>query len=443
MSPKDKALVAVKDGNLIKPNIKKYSAMVHISGRPTLVQRKMWNAMFSKSEKDFFEKQVFEMKISDLCRDIGHESNRKNEYIKDNLMAIRKIEVDWNILGKGGTERWGNISLLSGVEYGHKPGWIRYEFPQMLKDKLLENKRMFALLSTKVMNSLKKQYSLVLYELAFDYKNIHETPWLELDIFKELMGIDKTPRYEQFKFINSEIIKPAMEEVNKKTNFRITVEFQRSSRSVSAVKFHVLEVKDEKTTLSLLQPTLFDDRNKPLDIHKDLVDKLLDLKFGIPEIKDLARDHDVDKVKDHIGYMEMQINIKSPKRFVIKSLQADYDLTDYYEKQKKNEKRLKTEEERARTKKQEQEEQREKKEREDAVNKWIEENKKDFESMVEELDLPRIRTKKIDSDLLQRGIRKNKKQGKETSEIEYVMGNSFMSYSARSKVLEIISKGKK
>ena len=101
--------------------------MVHISGKPTLIQRKMWNAMFSKAEKDFFEKQVFEMKVSDLCRDIGHESNRKDEYIKENLMAIRRIEVDWNILGKGGTKRWGNISLLSGVEYGHKPGWIKYE----------------------------------------------------------------------------------------------------------------------------------------------------------------------------------------------------------------------------------------------------------------------------------------------------------------------------
>ena len=105
---------------------------------------------------------------------------------------------------------------------------------------------MYAKLNLRLQNQFASKYTLVLWELCFDYfdsdRDKGETPFIPLDTFRELIGLEND-EYPMFKEINRNVIKPAVKEINAVTDYLVEVEQKRLGRRIAELKFRITKIK--------------------------------------------------------------------------------------------------------------------------------------------------------------------------------------------------------
>src|SRR5262249_48945202 len=68
-----------------------------------------------------------------------------------------------------------------------------------------------------------------------------ETPFIAVETFRTLMGIPEG-MYPDFMRLNDKVIKPAVTDINRISDFRLSVDYQRQGRKVTALKFKIRRV---------------------------------------------------------------------------------------------------------------------------------------------------------------------------------------------------------
>lgn len=123
---------------------------------------------------------------------------------------------------------------------------------------------MFARLDLDLQKRFGSKHALTLWELCTDYlgakRDYGETPWISVDDFRLLMGIEKE-EYARFNNLNLRVISPALAEVNNVSDFRVTVEYQHKGRKITALKFkmrRVVMLPEPANTQATLFPELDD-----------------------------------------------------------------------------------------------------------------------------------------------------------------------------------------
>jgi hypothetical protein len=104
---------------------------------------------------------------------------------------------------------------------------------------------MYARLDLDLQRQFDSKYGLALWELCADYlgagREYGETPFIPIDGFRRLMGVAETA-YASFKRLKDKVLNPAMAEVNGVSDFRVSVDYQRESRKITALKFKMRRV---------------------------------------------------------------------------------------------------------------------------------------------------------------------------------------------------------
>src|SRR5262249_32762691 len=164
--------------------------------------------------------------------------------------------------------------------------------------------------------------------------NYGETPFVPLERFRELMGIPET-MYPQFKEFNRRVIKEPIEEVNAKTDFHITVEYQRKNRQVTAVRFkfrRILQLPKQSTK----QAALFaDEEDMPAvvkalqeaglatqDAWKIWQDGFECVEFGKRPVNDDFETYIQEKI--HLLQYQPAGKIKSKTGFLLDAIRKNY-----------------------------------------------------------------------------------------------------------------------
>ena len=243
-----------------KKELKKHSSSVQIQNNITLLQRKTWNALLWNAYEELPTKDIHSISVQEIARLIGYDS-KDEAYLKEATLAMMHCIVEWDVLDKDGSEIWGAAVLLASVQIKH--GVCSYGFAPHLRHKLY-NPDMFARLDLDMQKRFESKHALALWELCTDYlgakRDYGETPWIPLEDFRRLMGIGKD-EYCAFRDINKRIITPALAEINRVSDFRVSVEYQRQGRKVTALKFKIRRVallSEADTTQATLFPELED-----------------------------------------------------------------------------------------------------------------------------------------------------------------------------------------
>ena len=220
----------------------KASPAIQIQGKMTHLQRRAWNILLANAYNELPDKDIYSVSMIELAAKLGFES-KNDEYLKATLEALVDFTVKWNVLGKDNKEVWGVASLLGSAEI--KDGICTYSFAAHLRPKL-HNPRIYSKLNLRLQNEFKGQYALILWEVCFDYfdtdRGKGETPFIPLETFKELMGLDETD-YPVFKVLSRDVIKSAIKEINALTDYHVEVEQKRIGRKVAELKFRITRVK--------------------------------------------------------------------------------------------------------------------------------------------------------------------------------------------------------
>lgn len=230
--------------------IKKESDLtsVYTSGELTVIQKKSLNCLIYITKEQLVENEnrtSFKIDLSTLKELIGDHSTN-NVQLKDNIKALQKIIVEYNILQKNKEVTWGSFPLLAGAEIKNGSVFFNFAF-QVLN--LIKNPQMYVILDLKILKNLSSKHSITLYEICKDWINIFQMPIWNIETFKKAMDIDPT-KYINFTDFRRFVLDKAVEEINEKTdillsyslfhkNKKVDISKHKRLPKVEAIQFHI------------------------------------------------------------------------------------------------------------------------------------------------------------------------------------------------------------
>ena len=262
--------------NLAKINeVVKASPAIQIQSKISLLQRRAWNVLLANAYNELPNQEIHRVSMVELAAKLGFDS-KNEDYLKEVLRELRFCEVEWNLLNKDNKEVWGVAGLLASVEI--QDGICTYAFAPHLRLKLY-NPRIYTKLNLRLQNRFTSRYALILWELCFDYfdtdRDQGETPFISLETFRELLGIE-SDEYPAFSIFNRAVIKPAINEINKETDYLVEIEQKRIGRRVAELKLRITRIKQIS-----IQESLFPDIENLPSVAVELVQAEIDRKVAL------------------------------------------------------------------------------------------------------------------------------------------------------------------
>ncbi len=246
MQKNEKAITAAEFAEK-KVMLKKHSALIQMKNSISATQRKMYNALLfiaATQASENPEITEFKVRFADLKMLSGLENETNYKFIKDSLRALKKFNIEYNILEKDKESEWGIFGLLSEVKIRQQDEYIYFAFPPTIH-KTLRRPSLYALLNLGIIANLKSKYSIALYELLEDYKNIKRLK-ISVEELRSLLGVEPE-QYKVFTTFRNKCINTAVEEINQKTDLKIAYKMEQSGRKYTKVCFTVKSAENSNT----------------------------------------------------------------------------------------------------------------------------------------------------------------------------------------------------
>ena len=309
----------------------KASPAIQIQSKITHLQRRAWNVLLANAYNELPNTDIHRVSVVELARKLGYASN-DSDHLKETLEALGACQVKWNLLNKDKKEKWGFANLLASAEIEN--GICTYAFAPHLRHQLY-NPRIYTKLNLRLQNRFTSRYALILWEVCFDYfdtdRDQGETPFIPLETFKSLMGLEETD-YPVFKVLNQSVIKPAIKEINALTDYHVEAESKRLGRKISELKFRIKRVKQLP-----VQESLFPDIENLPPVAVELIQAEIDRNMAM---KIVDRDWDFvspEKLPepgtypDFLGYVaekiEMSLDaavVKNRAGYIVEAIRENY-----------------------------------------------------------------------------------------------------------------------
>ncbi|WP_418887896.1 replication initiation protein [Mesobacterium pallidum] len=298
-------------GSLRRGAVKKHVAAIHVSGKLTLLQRKLSNVLLLNAYDTLTTSRRHQIDARTLCMMIGYNSN-DSDTLKDSLRGLVETTAEWDMLDEEGRPEWGVSSLLSYAKL--KGGVCEYAYSDALAEKLHDPK-VFALINLNIQRRFTSGHALALYENCYRFVRTGSTGWWSLDLFRRLMGVADSAYYESYKHLNAKIIKPAVAEVNKTSNIIVTPEVRKMGRQVTDIRFLI----EENPQLAILD----------LDDGEGIRTGPVYARLRALGVSDrLARqwiaNHGEDYVAQKVNYVAGQAGVRNTVSYLTAALKADY-----------------------------------------------------------------------------------------------------------------------
>ena len=225
-----------------KQEVFKHSAAIQIESKTSLLEEKIFNWLLAHAYDELLTQDIHSIRLQDLMQKLEYHS-KNDAYLKDAIKTLVSCSVEWNVLNKDNTRRWGVAALLASAEINH--GVCTYGFAPHLRP-ILHHPTMYARISLVLQNRFKSKHSLRLWQVLLDYlgakRHYGESPVIPLAAYRKLMGLGKDD-YPKFRDLNQRLIKEPIDEINEVSDFHVTVDYQKQGRKVTALKFKIRRVE--------------------------------------------------------------------------------------------------------------------------------------------------------------------------------------------------------
>ncbi|WP_187429513.1 hypothetical protein ROLI_042260 [Roseobacter fucihabitans] len=298
-------------GSLRRGAVKKHVAAIHVSGKLTLLQRKLSNVLLLNAYDTLTQARSFQMGARTLCLMVGYNS-KDFETLKQSLRGLAETVAEWDMLDSRGQQEWGVSSLLSYAKL--KAGACEYAYSPALAEKPADPK-VFALINLNIQRRFTSGHALALYENCYRFHRTGNTGWWPLETFRRLMGVDDSSYYETYKHLNAKIIKPAVAEVNRTSNIVITPETRKRGRAITDIHFAIkpnpqLAILDLEDGAGQRRAPVYDGL-RAMGVSDRLACQWM-------------TEHGEDLIAGKLDYVALQADVKSPARYIAAALRDDF-----------------------------------------------------------------------------------------------------------------------
>lgn len=216
----------------------------------TLREKRLVVTLVSMIEPQDEAFKEYNIRLKEFYRLLGlneivHYSQLKQ--VVDELMS-RVIEIP---LKEGG---WLKTHWVSSATYIEGEGMIKLSFDPHLKEYLLMLKKAFTSYKLDNVLALQSTYGLRLYEIlkSWEYVKSEKARTVELNHLRAMLGVDAKsyPKYSNFKI---RVLNKAVEEINSKTDLKVSYKELKQGRKIAALEFNVHGVKKSNNKLEELE----------------------------------------------------------------------------------------------------------------------------------------------------------------------------------------------
>ncbi|CTQ34797.1 replication initiation protein [Jannaschia rubra] len=293
----------VMTGPLRRDSVRKNVAAIHVSGKLTLLQRKLSNVLLLNAYDHLTTRTSHRIDARTLCVMAGYNSN-DTATLKDALRSLAETVAEWDMLDAAGRQEWGVSALLSYASL--KDGVCEYAYSPALAEKLHDPK-VFALINMNIQRRFQSGHALALYENCYRFHRVGSTGWWPMALFRRLMGVADSAYYESFKHLNAKVIKPAVAEVNATSNIRVAPETRKVGRQIAEIRFLI----EENPQLSMLD---LDDGDGVRS--GEVYGRLRALGVADRLARQWIAEHGEEAVARRIAEVEGRSGVRSPARYL-------------------------------------------------------------------------------------------------------------------------------
>lgn len=230
-----KYLSLVNDTTVVKSN----RLIQQSRFRLNLQQQKIILYLVSQINYNDDDFKLYEFGIMDFCRICGIDSVGGNNYqlLKDSLQQLRDKSL--YIMLDDETEAL--VGWLDKVYLNKRTGTVQIRLDKDLKPYLLHLRENFTRYELVYTLRMKHKVSPRLYEILKSYHYNDLKPYekeFDIDELRNLLDANKDT-YKKFKYFNSFVLTPAIQEINDQTDLHVTATPLRTGRKAYAVRIRI------------------------------------------------------------------------------------------------------------------------------------------------------------------------------------------------------------
>ncbi len=312
--------------------LKKHVGAVHTHGKLTLLQRKVANILILNAYNELPTKDEYQIRIRDLAEIAGFDS-KNIKVLKDSLRGLMRIVIEWNVLDEAGKEEWGASPMLAQAVIKKGSSHFTYSISPVLRRRLY-SPEIYARINLSIQRRFRSGYALALYENCVRFRNVGTTGWIDLETWRKLLGVE-AEQYAAFKSFSQWVLKPAIKEVSKHSDIKVTVEYRRRKRRVVAMRFKILDNPAfdgiDRNALPIAQKKKKGNGSATLDMFQQsnpLARRLGTFGLSAVQVKSVLDEHDESYVKEKLDFVESELKsgrlIRNVPGFTLKALEKDY-----------------------------------------------------------------------------------------------------------------------
>lgn len=277
--------------------ITKHNSLIEAKYKLSLVEQRLIflaisriNPLISSKIKPS-EQQEFEFTVAEYAEFYGIDLKIAYEQTKEAVEHLYERSVLTENTKFKKKFRW-----VSSQTYFKNEGRFSINFTKDVMPYLTQLENQFTHYCLKNIAKFKSSYTIRIYELMCQYKELGERT-LKLDNLKEMLQVAENKSYGRFNTFNQRVLEPAIKEINQNSNLNISVEKITRGRKVDSLYFKIDPGIPESPRLPR-RPQVIKGSAKEGEWAKRCIDKLLDHKTKLESIGQKLDMKDLKKLRD-------------------------------------------------------------------------------------------------------------------------------------------------
>lgn len=211
-------------------------------------------------KKDIKQNSCVITSYSAIAKYLGYEGKYSNDKILENLNELIDCKIHTKVFNKNRNDWEDNLitHILSSIRYNKAEQKLFCYIDLELRNLILKYHQTFAKLDLVEMKTIKSRHSLKFYELFKDY-SYHRNHKLKLSVadIQEFLNIPKDSIYKKtISIFNRDVIKKAIEEINKKKHMNINFKYFRKSKK-NDTTYYIFTIEDiNRYSFNLFKETM-------------------------------------------------------------------------------------------------------------------------------------------------------------------------------------------
>ena len=214
----------------------------------SVTEEKVLAYLISKIRPESTSLEPVEMDIKTFCEVCGLGKGSTDNCYPQVKAAVDKLarRVMW--LYDDSTKSETTVRYIDRVTMYKRSGRIRISFDPMLEPYLINLAGNYFQFSYHNILAMSSKYSIQLYKLLKSY--YFRCPSLRISIEELKASLDAT-KYVKISHIKEKVIEPALHDINAYSDLSVTVEYEKTGRSIAHVIFTIKSLEDSKSQESI------------------------------------------------------------------------------------------------------------------------------------------------------------------------------------------------